>query len=312
LTQASDGLEKIQQLPPHKFLKPLQSKNIMSTRLIDIHPHIISTDTQRYPIAPLGGEQSGWSAKRPATFEQYLVAMDAAGIDKAAIVHSSTTYGFDNSYVADSVALQPNRVDGVFSVDILAPDASEKIHYWVARGLGGLRIFTTGSTMPGQAPWLEDPRILPGWETAGDLGLSICVQMTPAAIPQLEKLLRQFPKTSVIIDHMLKPNIADGVPYPGAQFLFDLARFDNVYLKMTTRNTAEAQSGKATPETFFGKLVTEFGANRIAWGSNFPATEGNILDMVNELKKCIAFLSTEDQHWIMAGTAQKLYPHLAD
>ena len=69
----------------------------MVTRLIDIHPHIISPDIQRYPLAPLGGEQSGWSAKRPATFEQYLAAMDSAGIDKAAIVHSSTTYGFDNS-----------------------------------------------------------------------------------------------------------------------------------------------------------------------------------------------------------------------
>src|ERR1700679_697736 len=107
----------------------------MVSRLIDIHPHIISTDTRRYPIAPLGGEQSGWSAKRPATFEQYVAAMDAAGIAKAAIVHSSTTYGFDNSYVADAVAIDPKRIDGVFSVDILAPDAPQKIRHWVERGL---------------------------------------------------------------------------------------------------------------------------------------------------------------------------------
>jgi predicted TIM-barrel fold metal-dependent hydrolase len=284
----------------------------MATRLIDIHPHIISPDTKRYPIAPLGGEQSGWSAKRPATFEQYIAAMDAAGVDKAAIVHSSTTYGSDNSYVADAVASQPKRFDGVFSVDILAPDAAQKIRHWVDRGLGGFRIFTTGSTMPGQAPWLEDPLLLPGWDMAGELGLSICVQMTAAAIPQLEKLLKRSPKTPVIIDHMLKPPISDGPPYSGAQHLFDLARFDNVYLKMTSRNTAESQVGKATPETFFGRAVKEFGANRIAWGSNFPATEGTLQSMVDDLKKCIAFLSPEDRHWIMAGTAQKLYPKLAD
>ncbi len=200
----------------------------MATRIVDIHPHIISPDTRRYPIAPLGGEQSGWSATRPATFEQYIAAMDEAGIDKAAIVHSSTTYGFDNSYVADCVATQPKKVDGVFSVDILAADAPQKIRHWVERGLGGLRIFTTGSTMPGQAPWLEDPRLLPGWETAGDLGLSISVQMTAAAIPQLEKLLARYPKTPVIVDHMLKPNISEGPPYAAAKHLFDLARFDNV------------------------------------------------------------------------------------
>jgi L-fuconolactonase len=283
----------------------------MATRLIDIHPHIISPDTKRYPVAPLGGEQSGWSQKRPATFEQYLAAMDASGVDKAAIVHSSTTYGFDNSYLADCVATNPKRVDGVFSVDLFAADASQRIRRWVERGLGGLRIFTTGSTM-GQQPWLEDERILPGWDTATDLGLSICVQMTPAAVPQLEKLLKRNPKTKVVIDHMMKPPIGDGAPYPGAQFLFDLARYPNVYLKMSSRNTTEAQQGKATPETFFGRLVKEFGANRIAWGSNFPATEGTLQSMVDDLKKCIAFLPENDQQWIMAGTAQVLYPHLRD
>jgi predicted TIM-barrel fold metal-dependent hydrolase len=283
----------------------------MATRLIDIHPHIISPDTRRYPVAPLGGEQSGWSQKRPASFEQYLVAMDASGVDKAAIVHSSTTYGFDNSYLADCVATDPKKVDGVFSVDLLAPDAARKIRHWVERGLGGLRIFTTGSTM-GQQPWLEDERILPGWDAATDLGLSICVQMTPPAVPQLEKLLKRSPRTKVVIDHMMKPPIADGAPYPGAQFLFDLARYPNVYLKMSSRNTTEAQQGKATPETFFGRVVKEFGANRIAWGSNFPATEGTLQSMVDDLKKCIAFLPQQDQHWIMAGTAQVLYPHLAD
>jgi L-fuconolactonase len=284
----------------------------MATRLIDIHPHIISPDTAKYPVAPLGGEQSGWSQKRPATFEQYVAAMDAAGVDKAAIVHSSTTYGFDNSYLADCVATQPKRVDGVFSVDILAPDAAQKIKYWVGRGLGGLRIFTTGSTMPGQAPWLEDPRLLPGWDMAGELGLSICVQLTAAGLPQLEKLIQRSPKTKVVIDHMLKPPISDGPPYAGAQHLFDMAKYENVYLKMTSRNTAESQQGLATPETFFGRAVKEFGANRIAWGSNFPATEGSLQSIVDDLKKCIAFLPAQDQHWIMAGTAQKLYPQLAD
>ena len=284
----------------------------MATRLIDIHPHIISPDEKKYPLDPLGGERSGWSAKRPATFEQFVAEMDKAGVDKAAIVHSSTTYGFDNSYVADSVATDPSRFAGVYSIDLLAPDAAEKIRYWKERGLSGLRIFTTGSTMPGQAPTLESPDLHGAWSLAGDMGLSVCVQMTKAAIPALEKLLTAFPGTNVIIDHMMKPPIADGAPYPAAQFLFDLARYNNVHLKLSSRNTEESQAGKATPQTFFGKVVSTFGADRIAWGSNFPASEGSLLDIVNDLKRCIDFLPAADQHWIMAGTAQKLYPQLAD
>src|ERR1700744_3854326 len=50
------------------------------------------------------------------------------------------------------------------------------------------RIFTTGSTMRGQAPIISDERIHPGWRAAGEAGLPICAQITAAAIPDLEKL----------------------------------------------------------------------------------------------------------------------------
>ena len=68
--------------------------------VIDVHPHIVSPDTKRYPLAPLGGTQSTWSSERPTTYETLLKAMDDAGVAKAAIVHSSTAYGYDNSYGA--------------------------------------------------------------------------------------------------------------------------------------------------------------------------------------------------------------------
>jgi predicted TIM-barrel fold metal-dependent hydrolase len=284
----------------------------MATRLIDIHPHIVSPDTQRYPIAPLGGQRSTWSEEQPATFQQLIVAMDEAGVDKAAIVHSSTTYGFDNSYVADAVAAVPQRFDGVFSVDILAEDAPQKIRHWVGRGLGGLRIFTTGSTMKGQAPILGDPRIHAGWEAAGEAGLSICLQITAAALPDVEKLLQRYPAFPVVIDHMLKPDLSAGPPYAQARHVFGLARYPNLYLKLTDRNTTMARQGLATPETFFGRVVEEFGADRIAWGSNWPSSDGTLAQIADDLRRCIAFLPEADRHWIMAGTAQKLYPHLAD
>jgi len=194
----------------------------------------------------------------------------------------------------------------------LAPDAAQKVKHWVDLGLGGLRLFTTGSTMPGQSPLFQDPKLIPAWEMAGQLGISIAVQLTQAGVPDLEKLIVKYPNIPVIIDHMLKPDITTGAPYPKAQFLFDLARHPNVYLKLTSRNVVDSQVAPATPESFFGAAVKAFGANRIAWGSNFPASEGSLKELVAEFKKTISFLSAEDQHWIMAGTAQKLYPSLAD
>src|SRR5476649_3091588 len=119
----------------------------MPTATIDIHPHIIASDTARYPLSPLGGHQSDWSRTRPVSMEQLIAAMDQAGVQKAAIVQASTCYGHDNSYVADAVAAYPERFTGVFSVDVLATDAPERMRYWRGKALTGLRLFTFGSTM---------------------------------------------------------------------------------------------------------------------------------------------------------------------
>src|SRR5260221_5298806 len=114
--------------------------------VIDIHPHIVSPDTQRYPLAPLGGTQSTWSSERPTTYQTLTKAMDEAGVDKAAIVHSSTAYGYDNSYVADAVAAAPSRFTAVCSIEVMAPDAVKTFDYLLARGCTRMRPFTTGST----------------------------------------------------------------------------------------------------------------------------------------------------------------------
>jgi len=279
--------------------------------VIDIHPHVISTDTVRYPRAPLGGHQSAWSRERPVGVEQMIVEQDRAGVRKAALVQASTCYGHDNSYVADAVTAHPERFAGVFSCDILAPDACDTMTHWIAKGLTGLRLFTTGSTMPGQAGWLDDPRSFPAWGKAEQDGLPVCLQMTADGIPQLVTVLERFPRLRVILDHLARPVQEDGPPYNAANTLWDLARYPNVYLKVTERNFVGARTGKATPETFFGRLVSEFGASRIAWGSNFPASERSLPDLVTLAQEALAFLPARDRERIFSRTAQTLYPSLA-
>ncbi len=284
----------------------------MPTRFLDTHPHVITTDTTRYPRDPLGGTQSGWSRDRPVTIDQMVAAMDQAGIAKSAIVQASTCYGYDNSYVADAVAAHPDRFTGVFSVDVLAADAPAKMRYWVGRKLSGMRLFTTGSTMPSQATWMDDPRTFPAWECAGELNIPVCMQMRQEGLPQLNALIARFPRVRFIIDHLMRPDLEAGPPYDAAAGLFSLAPHRNVYLKLTSNSVIDAKKGKATPATFFGKLVGAFGASRITWGSNFPATAGSLKEILDTSKSALAFLPGEDQEWIFARTAESLYPALKD
>jgi predicted TIM-barrel fold metal-dependent hydrolase len=200
----------------------------------------------------------------------------------------------------------------VFSVDVLAADAPDKIRYWVRRGLTGMRLFTIGSTMPDQASWLDDPKTYPAWETAGELGLSICLQMSAKAFPQMIKMTERFPNVRIILDHMARPVLDDGPPYAAARSLFDLASIPTVYLKLTPRSFIESRKGKATAETFFPLLVAKFGASRLAWGSNYPSSEGSLPELLALATKTLATLPSADQEWIFYKTAQSLYPVLAN
>lgn len=284
----------------------------MSFKAIDIHPHVISTDTVKYPRAPLGGHQSVWSQERPVSAEQMVRAMDEAGVEKSAVVQASTCYGHDNSYLADSIAAYPKRFTGVGSVDVLNGTGPERLQYWHSRGIRGLRLFTVGSTMTTQSTWLDDPRSFPSWETVEKLDMPMCLQVRVPGLEMVKMLLERFPNVRVIIDHLMGVEADDGAPYAKAQPLFELVKYRNVHLKLTSNSVRASKKGAATPETFFAKVVGEFGSDRIAWGSNYPASTGTLKEILDESKAALAFLPEKDQLNIFRKTAQKLYPVLAD
>jgi L-fuconolactonase len=279
--------------------------------VVDIHPHIVSRDTARYPMSPIGGKRSDWSHDRSIELDTLVESMDAAGVDKAAVVHSSTTYGFNCDYVADAVSQHPGRLTGVFSVNVLEPDAPAAMRHWYERGLTGMRIFARGSTL--KEAWLSiaDPRVFPCYELAGELGIPVATNATVKMLDQIETVVTSFPKVSFVIDHLGRSDFSDGAPYENAAPILSLARFPNLYLKVTTNNFRESRDGKSDPLTLFPRLVSAFGADRMAWGSNYPASQGTLKDMVDLANDCLAGVSQADRDWIMGGTALKLYRALA-
>lgn len=283
----------------------------MRQTVIDIHPHIIATDSSRYPRAPLGGHQSDWSAERPVSYKQLLSDMTKAGIDKAAIVQASTCYGHDNNYVIEAVTAHPDRFTAVGSVDILAEDGVAKIEHWMRRGMTGLRLFTTGSTMPGQATWFTDPKTYPAWAYAEEVGLPVCMQMTQDGLDDLMTIMKRFPKIRIVLDHLARPDLSGGLTFPKAARLFGLADHPNVYLKLTVRAMEALERANASASDFFPLLVSRFGAARIAWGSNHPASPGGLASLYDTARNALYCLSTEDNAWIFGRTAEQIYPALA-
>jgi predicted TIM-barrel fold metal-dependent hydrolase len=228
------------------------------------------------------------------------------------VVQASTAYGNDNRYVADAVRAHPDRFGGVFSVDVLADDNVSQMQRWLDAGLSGLRIFTTGTTMPGQADWLDDERTFPVWEYAQRHHISICIQMTAAGIPKLVRLLTRFPDVRVLLDHLARPDLAGGPPYESAAPLFGLANHAGVHLKLTNRTVREAARGASTPEAFFRVSLPPSARHASRGARTTPPPRGRSRRSWREARNGLSMLSDADRAWIFGDTARTIYPLLAD
>jgi predicted TIM-barrel fold metal-dependent hydrolase len=116
---------------------------------------------------------------------------------------------------------------------------------------------------------------------------------------------------TIILDHLARAPFAHGPPYAAATEFFELAKYQQLYLKVTPINVSPKSWNKATAETFFGKVVDAFGASRIGWGSNFPNSVGTLTEILGAAKKAFSFAKASDLDWSFGKTAEVLYPVLA-
>lgn len=277
---------------------------------VDSHCHIISDDESRYPRAPLGGKQSAWATTRPLTAEQLVRQMDAAGVTQAVLVQATTAYGYDNSYVLDSSRRWPGRFVFVGTFDPLAPRATERLAEGLEDGLVGVRLFTTGSTMTGQAEWFADRLTFEFWQAASERALPVCLQMRLGpATARLRAVLERFPDATVLLDHCGYPDIAASPQTAGAE-LAVLSQYPGLHLKLTHRSLEPLQEIGDKALRFLEPVIEAFGSDRIAWGSNCPAAEQPLSELVELATRVLQFLPDSARADIFGNTSLKLYPAL--
>jgi L-fuconolactonase len=290
--------------------------------MIDTHLHPIAADLARYPLSPIDGVQSEWSRGYQLTAEEILEHMRQAAVGQATLVQASTVHGYDNTYCADCCVRYPDKFVGVCCIDPTKKDALETLNFWIeGRHMHGLRLFTIGSTLlPNgrtqliQRRWLSDPSTFPVWERADQIGVPIDVQVSMGGLDMLREMLERFPSVRVLLGHLAGPSLADGPPYQASADLLALNQYPNLFLKFTTNTVREAAKHRSGPRPFFELLLQRFGADRLVWGSNFPATRGASApyrEIVNEVRAALAPFSDVERDWMFRGTALMLYPSLA-
>jgi L-fuconolactonase len=279
--------------------------------IVDTHTHVIARDETRYPLRP-SGVGSQWYRETPCSAAELAELTTRSNVDAAVLVQAFGAYSYDNTYVVDSAKAFPERFVSIAIVDAEDP-ASPNTLSALARetAFTGVRLFSIGALEHPQPTWLDDPATFELWEVCASLGLRVLVACLPEHLSRLENVLEQFPKQPVVLDHCGFVDLDGGPPFPQAAELFRLAEHTNLHLKITS-HLLEAAEAHGDASDIVDRLVAEFGAERLVWGSDYPQThDRSYPELVALAERACRNLSERDRGLVMGDTALRLWPELA-
>jgi L-fuconolactonase len=278
------------------------------TTIVDTHVHVVARDRDRYPLAPGVGVHA-WYDQQPADAPALLAEMDTAGVHGTIMVQGHGAYSFDNSYCADARAAAPDRLASVSIIDMTRPDRNEQLAYWTQRGMGGTRLFHI--PIPDE-PWLDDEATLPFWQQIDALGVRANVCIVRRDLPRVARLLEWAPPVPISLDHCGLIEIP-GIEATRAQLehVLALARFANVYLKVSTNVFTFAPLIGLTAPALVRELADVFGADRLMWCSDWPQVHDRPYEqLVREGIDAGVQLSDAERDSYLGGTALSIWPEL--
>jgi predicted TIM-barrel fold metal-dependent hydrolase len=269
--------------------------------IIDTHVHVVASDRGRYPVL---AAPPAWPT---VTGESLAADMDAHDVTRALLVQSFFTYGFDNSFVIDCAAADPDRYQVVCVIDQTAADAPEVLTQLVSdHGVRGVRLMPKG--MPEGVLW--DPKTFGVWERAGELGIPVTVAAEIQHVPEMPEVVERFPDVRVCFEHMWGIEVG-APPFARIEPVVALARFPNVLLKLAPNNCFAAREAGTPPRALFDHLIRHFGIERLMFGSNYPAHPakfGDYAARVNIMREDLSYLSEDDQAAFFGGNAARVWP----
>ena len=214
-----------------------------------------------------------------ATADAYLATARAAGVGGALIVQPAN-HMYDHSYVTKALKEHGDFFRGMGLANPTLPpaEAVAELEALKAAGFVGVR-FNAGAFEGGLTS--EVGKAL--YKRAGELSLPVGVMAfkgLTSFVPSLEQLCKEYPETTLIIDHLgffrqpaIGGQLGDKASNDEAawQGLLGLAKYPQVYVKVSALFRS---SGEAPPfndlQPRVGALLKAYGSERLMWGSDYP------------------------------------------
>ena len=269
-------------------------------RIIDPHVHVWKKDPQ-FPWA----KETTRPPDKDASAEMLLDHMKANGVEKTVIIQV-IHYRWDNSYLADVLKRYPNYFQGVARVNPESPAAPDDLSRLVeTQKFRGVRISPAGNA---SGDWIAGPLMAPLWKRCDALKVPMTVLAPVTRMPEVAKLIEQFPDLTVVIDHMAdspldKPDLLN--------LLIALKRYPKVFVKVShTWSLSKQPYPYLDAQAQVKRLYDAFGPKQLMWATDWPISEAQTtydkaLAMVRDEMK---FLNDDDKSWMLSKTIERVWP----
>ena len=160
--------------------------------------------------------------------------------------------------------------------------------------------------------WLARPALAPVFEAMVAHGLVFDALVLPRHLPRLARVLERHPALAVVVDHGAKPRIREREIDSWRADMTTIATHPRAHCKLSGLVTeAPPNAGPDALLPYVDTLLGLFGADRLAWGSDWPVVNlAGGYDRWREISlAALAGLSAAERAAVLGGTAERLYLH---
>lgn len=285
----------------------LNAQEAKRMNYIDAHVHVWTPDTTRYPLA-VGFKKENMM---PVSFtaEELFKHCKPAGVGRINLIQMSF-YGFDNSYMLDTIARFPDVFVGTAVINPSGKDPAREMDELAKKGVRAFRILPKLTDQPIDK-WLRPDGYQKMFAAGARNNQAMACLIAPDALPELDRMCMEYPDTPVIIDHLARIGIDGVIRDAEVDRLCAMAKHKKVMVKIG----AFYALGKKTPPytdlaPTIKKVVAAFGPRRCMWESDCPFQvqgEHTYQASVDLVLRRLDFLSDDDKDWLLRKTAENFF-----
>ena len=242
-------------LPFHP--NPSKPKYVPPAGAVDAHCHVFGPGDQ-FPYAP-ERKYTPCDAPKAKLFE----LRDYLGFERNVIVQASC-HGRNNDALVDALRAAGDRARGVA---VVSPDVTDaELAEMDAAGVRAVR-FNFVKRLVDATPKQVFLGIAARIEK---LGWHIVVYFEAPDLEDLIPFLQKLP-TTIVVDHMGRPDVTKGVDHPDFQrFVAFMADNENVWTKVSCPERLTVEGPPYDDVVEFGKTLVEAFPDRVLWGTDWP------------------------------------------